>query len=69
MTVYIHSLFEWVLISDLSEYLLAIEIGLVAGLAERLGYWRRSTPHHVPLRVGALAYAPTKSIGNPRDAT
>ena len=48
LTVYIHSLFEWVLISDLSQYLLAIEIGMVAGLAEQLGYWRKAYPRHVP---------------------
>ena len=55
LTVYIHSLFEWVLLSDLSQYVLAIEIGMVAGLAEQLGYWRKAYPRHVPSHVGTLS--------------
>ena len=68
LTVYIHSLFEWVLISDLSQYVLAIDIGMVAGIAEQLGYWRQPYPRHVPYRAGTLSFKPMKNIGTPRDA-
>ncbi len=39
--VYIHSLFEWVFITYLGQYMFAFTSGLVAGLAQQLGYWKR----------------------------
>jgi O-antigen ligase len=42
--VYIHSMFEWVFIADQLQYMFAMEMGLVAGLAVQLGYWRRPNP-------------------------
>jgi hypothetical protein len=41
LILYIHSLFEWILISRGPQYLLALVLGLIAGLAQQLGYWRR----------------------------
>ena len=41
LTVHIHSLYEWVFISFVPQYIFAMELGLVAGVAEQLGYWRR----------------------------
>lgn len=38
--VYIHSFFEWVFVAFQSQYLFALDVGLVAGLATQLGYWR-----------------------------
>jgi O-antigen ligase len=52
LTVYIHSLFEWVFITFQLQYMFALELGLVAGLAEQLGYWRRTQRHGVRLEVG-----------------
>lgn len=40
LVVYIHSFFEWVLVKSDVSYILAMVIGLVAGLATQLGYWR-----------------------------
>jgi O-antigen ligase len=37
--VYIHSYFEWVFVTFPSQYLFALDAGLVAGLATQLGYW------------------------------
>jgi O-antigen ligase len=41
LTVYIHSLFEWLLVNREAQYMLALALGLIAGLAQQLGYWRR----------------------------
>lgn len=40
LVVYIHSMVEWVFIADQLQYMFAMEVGLVAGLAIQLGYWR-----------------------------
>ncbi len=42
LIVYIHSNFEWIFITYPAQYMFALEAGLVAGLAEQLGYWRRA---------------------------
>jgi O-antigen ligase len=42
LIVYIHSYFEWVFITYPPQYMFAINAGLVAGLAQQLGYWGRS---------------------------
>jgi len=41
LIVYIHAAFEWVFVLDLTQYMLVIEFGMIAGLAQRLGYWQR----------------------------
>jgi O-antigen ligase len=43
LVVYIHSSLEWILVSFEPQYLLSIEIGLVGGLAQQLGYWSRTS--------------------------
>jgi O-antigen ligase len=68
LTVAIHSLFEWVLISDLSQYPLAMEIGMVAGLAKQLGFWRQVHPLNIRSRVIASSRRPLKGYGTPRRA-
>jgi len=40
LVVYIHSFEEWILLVFESQYLLAIVMGLVAGLTQELHYWR-----------------------------
>jgi hypothetical protein len=40
LIVYIHSFEEWIAVAHESQYLLAIAMGLVAGLAQALHYWR-----------------------------
>ena len=49
--VYVHCYFEWIIFRFQSQYLLAMTIGLVAGLAQQLGYWgqaRANTPQLAP---------------------
>jgi O-antigen ligase len=41
LVVAIHAFYEWVLLIAASQYLLAINLGLIAGLARQMGYWRR----------------------------
>jgi len=43
ITTYVHSFFEWVFITHHTLYFFAMICGLIAGLANQLGYW----PVHV----------------------
>ena len=40
LVFYIHSYFEWIFFSDQVQYLFAITMGIIAGVAQQLGYWR-----------------------------
>ena len=40
LTVYVHSYFEWIFVSFSPQYLFALNVGLVAGIASQLGYWQ-----------------------------
>jgi O-antigen ligase len=48
LVIYVHSFEEWIFVVFESQYLLAIVIGLVAGLAQELHYWGPKTG--VPLQ-------------------
>jgi O-antigen ligase len=63
LTVYIHSYFEWIFITFQAQYIFALDVGLVAGLAQQLGYWRRPSPRRIRLGAGAFS-----SIRPPRKA-
>jgi hypothetical protein len=39
LLLYLHSLFEWIFVTAEAQYMFAMQIGLVAGLAQQLGYW------------------------------
>ena len=41
LTVYLHSCFEWIAITFPAQYMFALTSGMVAGLAQQLGYWDR----------------------------
>jgi O-antigen ligase len=41
LIVYLHNFFEWVFITAEVQYMFTIDMGLVAGLAMRLGYWHQ----------------------------
>jgi O-antigen ligase len=63
LTVYLHSFFEWILVLVQAQYLWALDVGMVAGLAQQLGYWKKPErdPRHsfrgIRFRVGgALTY-------------
>jgi O-antigen ligase len=39
LIVSIHAFFEWTFFHDLVQYLLALNIGIIAGVTQQLGYW------------------------------
>ena len=43
LIVYLHSFYEWIFITFQAQYLFAITAGMIAGLAQQLGYWRRTS--------------------------
>jgi hypothetical protein len=49
LTVYVHSLFEWIFITFESQYMLAVELGMMVGVARQLGYWRLPPRYSVPV--------------------
>ena len=55
LVVYVHSFEEWIFVVLETQYLLAIVMGLVAGLTQALHYWRPKTgvPAHSPPDVRA----------------
>lgn len=50
--VYIHCGFEWVFLTYGPQYIFTLDLAMVAGLAQQLGYWRRRDLQQVQLRVG-----------------
>jgi O-antigen ligase len=42
LTVYLHNFFEWIFVTFQAQYMFALDLGLVAGLTQQLGYQRRS---------------------------
>jgi O-antigen ligase len=65
LAVYIHSLFEWVFITFQPQYMFALVLGMVAGLAEQLGYWRHPLPNGVQLGAGASSVRPAREKSVP----
>ena len=51
LSVYIQGLFEFEFLEIVPQYLFAMELGMVAGLAQQLGYWRRSYPKGARLGI------------------
>jgi O-antigen ligase len=49
---YAHSYFEWVFITFQVQYMFAMNLGLIAGIAMQMGYWRTS---HARVRFGKTA--------------
>jgi O-antigen ligase len=41
LIIVIHGLYEWVLVTGPLQYLLGINMGVIAGLALQMGYWKR----------------------------
>jgi O-antigen ligase len=56
LIVNIHGLFEWIFVMLETQYMFAMDVGLVAGLTLQLGYWSRS-PHR------EFSVQPAASIG------
>ena len=63
LAVYTQSYFEWVFLDFAPQYLLALEMGMVAGLAWQLGYWGRSSPNDARLKI--RTGSPPRPPGSP----
>jgi hypothetical protein len=59
LIVYIHSLFEWIFVLPETQYMFAMDVGLVAGLATQLGYWSRNSSRTTLPRVDRLSTRPS----------
>jgi O-antigen ligase len=66
LVVYIHSNFEWIFITGQAQYIFALDVGLVAGLAQQLGYWGRHFPRGVQLGAGTLSIRQQETHGGIR---
>ena len=55
LIVYLHGLFEWIFVLLETQYMFAMDVGLVAGLATQLGYWSRTASRAHPLRADRLS--------------
>jgi O-antigen ligase len=61
LIVYIHGLFEWIFVLLETQYMFAMDLGLVAGLATQLGYWSRTASHAPALGADRLSIGPSGS--------
>ena len=48
LAVYIHSFFEWSLVTFQARYMMPFFFGSVAGVTQQLGYWRKIQPRDRP---------------------
>jgi O-antigen ligase len=65
LMVYVHSYFEWVFFTTQIQYLFAMTAGMVAGLAQEMGYWRHAKAQVFGLKripEGAHASRPLRRI-------
>jgi O-antigen ligase len=51
--VYVHSALEWIFITFQVQYIFAMALGLVAGLAQQLGYWGRPAARRAPVTLAS----------------
>jgi O-antigen ligase len=68
LVVYVHSFFEWIFVASVVPYVFATVVGLVAGLASQLDYWRvrypngvRRSRQHLNEQVGRVAGSGTQA--------
>jgi len=60
--VYIHSYFEWIFVTFTAQYMFALVVGSIAGLATQLGYMRRSQAGDHTAAIGANTVAPVATM-------
>jgi O-antigen ligase len=60
LITYIHAAFEFVFLLDQTQYMLAIEFGMIVGLGRQLGYWRRPRTLDAPSGIGSLSIGSTR---------
>jgi O-antigen ligase len=47
LMVYLHCFYEWIFITFQAQYIFAASMGLIAGLAQQLGYFRTRVPQRI----------------------
>jgi O-antigen ligase len=62
ITVYIHNFFEWIFVMLETQYMFAIDVGLVAGLALQLGYWSKFSRQANPLQGTSFSIGTQKPV-------
>ena len=71
LIVYVHSNLEWIFITFQAQYMWALDLGLVSGLAQQLGYWRHNKPLGARSEMGPLSINPKAAeaafLGSPSD--
>jgi O-antigen ligase len=63
LTSYVHAAFEFVFIVDQTQYMLAIEFGMIAALARQLGYSRKTRTLDIPAGISNISIGSKSSIG------
>ena len=67
LLVYVHSFYEFVFITSEVQYMFAVTAGMVAGLAQQLGYWSRT--HAIQFESSDLVRPIAKTAENFRIET
>lgn len=65
----VHSLYEWVLVLGPLQYLIGINMGVIAGLALQMGYWKRPKPKPLSLRSPNTTRAASDAVVGPEPST
>jgi hypothetical protein len=60
LIVGLHSFYEWVFVTSDVLYMFAVTVGLIAGLTQQLGYWRRTRPRANQIGTSAIVSHSTK---------
>jgi O-antigen ligase len=59
LTVYLHNFYEWIFVTFQVQYLLAMDLGMLVGLAHQLGYWgQNSSSRSFTLRSARMRLRP-----------
>jgi hypothetical protein len=61
LVVYVHSFFEWIFITHPAQYMFAMDIGLVAGLAQQLRYWASPYPQRGRFAASTMTARPVRN--------
>lgn len=64
LMVYLHCLYEWVFLSFQTQYLFAMLVGLIAGLAQQKGYWQSLRQSKAYSNAANLADSKTRPLLN-----
>lgn len=66
LAVYIHSLFEWIFVTFVAQYIYAIVVGLVVGVAQQLGFWRPVQAWKMAALAPVMSNQPARSLAQRR---